>query len=185
MVMPRRPREEVEGGINHVYARGNDRQAIYLDELDRRIYLSLLGRVVFAKRWRCLAYCLMNNHVHLLIETSEPNLGAGIQRLHGRYAQTHNARHGRSGHLFQGRFGVTRVTSDEQLWTTVRYIVRNPVEGGMCSRPDDWPWSSHRATVRPPRPPWLDADRLLSYFEASGGPPLVRYADFVRLPRVM
>ena len=99
--MPRRPREELADAIHHVYARGNDRRAIYLDDGDRAAYLAMLGRVVVMKGWRCLAYCLMDNHVHLLIETPEPNLGSGMQRLHGLYAQSHNERHGRSGHLFQ------------------------------------------------------------------------------------
>jgi REP element-mobilizing transposase RayT len=67
-----------------------------------RIYLALLGRVVAKKKWRCLAYCVMHNHVHLLIETPEPNLGAGMQRLHGGYAQIFNARHGRDANLVNG-----------------------------------------------------------------------------------
>src|SRR2546423_3250668 len=164
--MPRRPREELAGGIHHVYARGNDRRAIYVDDFDRAAYLTTLGRVVSIKGWRCLAYCLMDNHVHLLIETPEPNLGSGIQRLHGQYAQAHNERHGRSGHLFQGRFGANRIRSDQQLLGTAAYIARNPVESGLCTRPDQWRWGSHRLTISPPAPDWLDVDRLLSYFGA-------------------
>src|SRR5213082_2729696 len=121
--MPRQLRQEVEGGIHHVYARGNDRRRIYLDDTDRRTYLFLLARVVLVKRWRCLAYCLMDNHLHLLVETPEANLGSGMQRLHSLYAQIHNERHGRCGHLFQDRFGSVRVLSDEQLWAVVAYVV--------------------------------------------------------------
>src|SRR5262245_9626283 len=85
----------------------------------------------------------MNNHVHLLLETREPNLGAGMKRLHGSYVQRFHARHGSSGHLFQGRYGAKCITTDEQLWTAAAYIAMNPVEAGLCRRPDAWPWSSH------------------------------------------
>ena len=113
------------------------------------------------KRWRCLAYCLMDNHVHLLIETPEANLGSGMQWLHGFYAQAYNERHGRVGHVFQGRYGAVRITSDEQLWTVAAYIANNPVEGGLCARPEDWPWSSHAAAILGrPSPDWLDVERL-------------------------
>jgi putative transposase len=175
--MPRKPRSEVAGGIHHVYARGNDRRLVYLDDADRWTYLALVGRVVCRTRWHLLAYCLMDNHVHLLVETPEPNLGKGMQRLHGGYAQTFNERHGRAGHVFQGRFGATPVTSDEQLWWVVAYIARNPVEAGLCARPGDWPWSSHGAGSAPPR--WLDHRRLLEHMGGSGGDPADRYADVV------
>ena len=92
-----------------MYARGNGGQEIFLDDADRWRYLAMLGDVVVRMRWRCLAYCLMRNHVHLLAETPAANLGAGIQRLHGRYAQKFNERHRRSGHVFQGRYGAVRV----------------------------------------------------------------------------
>jgi putative transposase len=103
--VPRKPRAELAGGVHHVFARGNGRQLIYLDDADRGSYLAMLARAVAHRQWRCLAYCLMDNHVHLLIETPLPNLGAGMQWLHGRFAQQFNERHGRSGHVFQGRYG--------------------------------------------------------------------------------
>jgi putative transposase len=175
--MPRRPREEVEGAVHHVFARGNDRRDIFVDDVDRRIYLATLGRVTKRQRWRCLAYCLMPNHVHLLVETPNANLGAGMQRLHGDYAHIFNERHGRSGHVFQGRFGSVRMATDEQLWTAAAYVALNPVTAGLCETPEEWRWSSHGSTVDARRRPgWLDVARLLSYFEGLGGDPLQRYA---------
>jgi putative transposase len=147
-----------------VYARGNDRRLIYLDDLDRHTYMRMLGRIVVRMRWRCLAYCLMENHVHLLIETPEGNLGAGMGPLHSLYAQTFNERHGRVGHLFQGRYGATRVRTDEQLRNVAAYIAGNPVEAGLCVRPEHWRWSSHAATLGQPAPAWLDTRRLLEFF---------------------
>ena len=177
--MARRLREELEGGIFHVFARGNGKQAIYLDEDDRRTYLRMLGRAVERHNWRCLAYCLMDNHLHLLIETPDANLAVGMQRLHGLYAQTFNERHGRTGHLFQGRYGSVRVTTDAQLWMLVRYLAVNPVRAELCERPADWRWSSHGAVAGSTLPRWLDHSRLLQYFAAVGGDPVERYAAMI------
>jgi putative transposase len=178
--MARKPRVELAGGVHHVYARGNGKQLIYLSNRDRRVYLSLLGEVVVRQEWRCLSYCLMDNHVHLLLQTPKPNLGAGMCRLQGMYAQTFNRRHGRTGHVFQGRFGSVLVRTDEQLLTVARYIALNPVEAGLCRDAADWPWGSHAAVLRGKTPAWLDAGRLLAYFGANGGVPRERYAGFVR-----
>lgn len=179
--MSRKPREELAGAIHHVYARGNAKDAIYLDDADRGEYLVILGKTVARQRWRCLAYCLMDNHVHLLIETPAPNLGAGMQWLHGRYAQAFNRRYGRSGHVFQGRFGGVRVKSDAQLLMVTRYIARNPVEAGLCAEPAEWLWSSHATALGDRGPRWLDTTRLLAFFGASGGESRRRYAELVAL----
>jgi putative transposase len=165
-----------------VYARGNDRRDIFVDDVDRRLYLETLGGVVRWKRWRCLAYCLMPNHVHLLLETPHANLGAGMQYLHGRYANDFNQRHGRSGHLFQGRYGSALVTTDEQLWHVAAYIALNPVSAGLCRRPEEWPWSSHASTIGGrARHGWLDKGRLLAHFEGLGGDPRRRYAAMTEI----
>jgi REP element-mobilizing transposase RayT len=178
--MARKPRVEVAGGIHHVYARGNRKQVIYVSDVDRMLYLDLLAQAVARQRWRCLAYCLMNNHVHLLVETPAPNLGAGMCRMHGLYAQTFNKRHKHSGHLFQGRFGSVVVKTDAQLLQVARYIAHNPVEAGLCDNPGAWPWSSHAATLGGNGPPWLDSRRLLAFFGAAGGEPRERYVEVVR-----
>lgn len=165
MDMPRKPRENVEGGIYHVYARGNDRRQIYADSKDCLVYLDILGRVVRFMKWRCMAYCLMRNHVHLLIETPDGNLSAGMQQLHGQYAQRFNARHGAVGHLFQGRYGATRISSDAHLHAAAAYIALNPVEAGLCTVPEEWKWSSFRAASGASVPNWVEAHALLDRFE--------------------
>lgn len=178
--VPRKPREDVEGAVHHVYARGNRREDIYVDDVDRRTYLSLLAGVVRSCGWRCLMYCLMDNHVHLLIETPRANLAAGMQRLHSVYAQRFNARHDRCGHLFQGRYGSVRITGDEQMWAVAAYIAGNPVEAGLCQRPEEWRWSSHRviAGMRV-APRWLHIDRLLWFFGGLGGAARKQYLAVV------
>jgi putative transposase len=178
----RHPRGEYESGIYHVTARGTRREDIYLDDADRRRYLAMLGRVTTRMEWFCLSYCEMGNHVHLLIETRLPNLGTGMHRLHGLYAQYFNRRHGYSGHLFGDRFHGEPIRSEAHLWMVAPYIVRNPVRAGLCATPLDWPWSSHASILgRAPVPTWLARDRLLSYFDSAGGRGLSRYADVVDL----
>lgn len=166
--MPRKPREEAEDAIHHVYSRGNRRQAIFFDDTDRVTYLAHLARVIARKRWRCLAYCLMSNHMHLLIQTPGADLGIGMQRLQSVYAQTFNERHGIDGHLFQGRYGSERVKSDAQLVTTLRYIALNPVEAGLCADARDWRWSSYALLVEGIAPAWVDRARVAAYVGAWG-----------------
>lgn len=155
--MPRKPRAEESSAINHVFARGVRSLPIFVDDADRRRYLRLLADIVVTKRWSCLQYCLMSNHVHLLIETLEPNLARGMCRLHGDYAAGFNKRHGFAGHVFQGRYGAVRVKDDAHLVTIVRYIDRNPVEAGLTSQ---WPWCSSGVLRGEPGPPWLAKQRL-------------------------
>ena len=177
--MARRPRLELAPGVWHVFARGNNRQAIVRDLVDCDTYFAILSRTVRWCRWRCLSYCLMPNHVHLLIETTEPNLGVGMRELHGRYARSFNKRHKRCGHLFQGRYGGVVVKDDAQLRTVARYIALNPVKARLCERPEDWRWSSHRAVVGGEVPAFLDVERLMELFGSAGGDPWSRYAEFV------
>jgi REP element-mobilizing transposase RayT len=178
--MARALRPEVAGGIHHVYARACDGRDLFIDDAGRRRYLALLAQTVRRHKWRCLAYCLMTNHVHLLVETPAPDLGAGMQHLHGAYARYFNQRRARNGPVFQGRYGSTLVTSDEQLVTVIGYVVHNPVKAGLVGDPGGWPWSSHAAMVgRAERPPWLDADRLLELLRAWGGDPRATYGETV------
>jgi REP element-mobilizing transposase RayT len=153
--MPRKPRYEEAGAIHHVYARGVNRRTIFEDDFDRRTYLHIFGWVVREWKWECLAFCLMSNHVHLLVRTVEPTLGVGMQRLHSLYAQGFNERHARIGHLFQGRYGSSRIRSRARLREAIEYVDQNPVKAGLCASPLDWPWSSRALRAAHPRPRWL------------------------------
>jgi len=177
--MARKPRAEAAGAFHHVFAHAVHGERLFVDDRDRHRYLRMLGRETVRREWRTLAYCLLTNHVHLLIETPEPNLGHGLQRIHGDYARAHNRRHGRRGALWQSRFGSVVVTDDRQLWTTTRYIARNAVEAGLCATPETWPWASHAATVGGSGPRWLDTARLLGLLAGYGGDPRERYAALV------
>jgi putative transposase len=177
--MPRPPRVELAGGVHHVWSRGAVKQTIFLNDTDRHLYLAGLAKVVGKMSWHCLAYCLMGNHVHLLIETPEPNLGRGMHRLHGPYAQGFNRRHTGSGHVFGWRFHSKPMENDAQLWVTASYIAQNPVKAGLCRSPETWWWSSHAWVAAGRWPRWLATERLLSFFEQLGGDPRERYLEFV------
>jgi REP-associated tyrosine transposase len=166
--MPRKPRDEEAGAIHHIFSRGNRRETVFIDDSDRMTYLAMLRAAVRRYRWTCLSYCLMGNHFHLLLETPEPNLGAGMRHLQGAYAQAFNKRHKMVGHVFQGRYRSERVTSDSQLIATLRYIALNPVEAGLCEDPRDWSWSSYALLVEGIAPDWVDGERVRAYLAAWG-----------------
>jgi REP element-mobilizing transposase RayT len=145
--MARPPRELIAGGVYHVVARGNGGARVFRDEVDFTEYLKLLGRAVQRSSWWLLAYCLMGNHVHLVMETPEPNLPIGMQWLHGKYGRYFNDRHDGYGHLFHGRYKAMRQKTDEQLWQALRYVALNPVKAGLSKRARDYPWSSYGPVI--------------------------------------
>ncbi len=165
--MARQLRLQFPGAVYHLTSRGNAGQAIYLDDADRARFLDLLGREVEQQRWRCHAYCLMDNHYHLLVETPEANLSRGMGRLNMAYAQGFNRRHERAGHLFQGRYKAIVVERDSHLLELCRYLVLNPVRAGLVDSPMAWPWSSYRATASAREAPdWLTTRWILRHFDA-------------------
>src|SRR3954449_3655860 len=182
----RRPRHrnEVAGSTYHVMARGVDRRRIFVDDEDFERYKRLLGYVVERTGWRVLCFCLMPNHVHLLIETPQTNLGSGMQILHGRYARTFNERHDRVGHLFENRFASPLITSEGDLIRTVRYIVMNPVAAKLCDEPERWQWGSHEAVAARRAPRWVAhrhlVNRLRGIIGAADYATLVAYGRTVK-----
>jgi len=178
--MARPLRIEYPGGVYHVTSRGNARQAIFADDPDRGAFLELLGRVIERFNWLCHAYCLMGNHYHLLIETPEGNLSSGMRELNGRYTQTYNRRHGRVGHLLQGRYKAIVVDRDSYLLELCRYIVLNPVRTGVVKGPQAYRWSSYGATCGGvAAPKWLHTDWLLQQFAKTRASAVRRYVAFV------
>jgi putative transposase len=145
--MARTSRVQIAGGTYHVMSRGNRRQAIYHDDHDRRRFLGFRDTVFRRYGWRLYAYCLMTNHFHLLIETSEANLSPGMQLLISRYARYFNERFSLEGHLFQQRFTSRLIGTEEQYAEVLRYIAFNPVRAGLCAHPSDWPWSNFSAAA--------------------------------------
>lgn len=178
--MARQLRLEYPGALYHITARGNEQQPIFRDETDRQHFLTLFGREILQQGWRCYAYCLMDNHYHLLLDTPEPNLSRGMRRVNGSYTQRFNWRHHRIGHLLQGRFKSLLVERESYLLELCRYVVLNPVRAGMVSLPEEWIWSSYGATAGLTRPPsWLNVAGVLSLFDAAHGQARQAYQQFV------
>lgn len=178
--MARPLRIEFPGAVYHVTSRGDRREDIFEDDLDRALFLELLGRVIRDFNWVCHTYCLMSNHYHLVIETPDGNLSRGMRQINGVFTQASNRRHGRTGHLFQGRYKAILVDADAYLLEVCRYVVLNPVRAGMVEHADAWRWSSYRAMVgQEPCPPWLAADGLLARFGPPPAEAVRRYREFV------
>jgi putative transposase len=145
--MPRRPRVEAPGAIQHVIARGNAGERIVRDNLDRRVLVGLLERAASRSGWGVHAYCLMDTHLHAVVETPEPTLGDGMRRLLGGYAHRFNRRHDRFGHLFAGPFSASLVETEAHAIEVCAYVVLNPVRAGLVPTARDWVWGSYRATA--------------------------------------
>ena len=178
--MARPLRIEYPGAVYHVTSRGNAGQTIFHDDEDRERFLAALGFVVSRHGWLCHAYCLMNNHYHLLLETPTATLSAGMRQLNGVYTQRFNRHHGRKGHVLQGRFKSILVDREAYLLELVRYVALNPVRADAVEHPGDWKWSSHRAIVgEAPPPTFLTTDWILAHFGARRRLAQEHYRTFV------
>lgn len=178
--MARPLRIEFPGAVYHVTSRGNAQADIFVEDRDRELFLKILGQVVRRSNWLCHAYCLMDNHYHLLVETPEGNLSAGMRQLNGVYTQAYNRTHERDGHVFKGRFKAVLVEKESHLLELCRYIVLNPVRAGMVKRPEDHPWSSFLPTLGQTAPPQcLTTEWLLGNFGAILPEARRQYRQFV------
>jgi len=178
--MARPLRIEFPGAVYHVTARGNSGQDIFNDDVDREAFYGVLLRAVERYRWRIHAWCLMTNHYHLLLETPDPNLSRGMRHLNGVYTQKVNRRHGKSGHVFQGRFKGILVEKESHLAELCRYIVLNPVRAGMVAEPGAYRWSSYLATAgTAPVPEFLTTDWILNIFGTHRKSAQKKYQDFI------
>lgn len=179
--MARQLRIEFPGAVYHITSRGNAKQPIFLDDGDRKDFLDRLCSVVRRSNWLCHAYCLMNNHYHLLIETPEANLSRGMRQLNGEYTITFNRKHKRVGHLFQGRYKAILVDKDNYLLSLCRYIALNPIRAGLVKDPGEWKWSSYSSTIGNDNKhgAFLTVDWILSQFDEERGKAVRKYRDFI------
>ena len=170
--MARKPRNAYAGGYYHVYTRGNNRAAVYLDDLDREVFLLLLQRSQAKYEWVIFEWCLMTTHYHFVVCVPKNGLSRGMSELNGSFARWANLRHGRRNHLFGARFNSNEITTDAYLLGACRYVVLNPVRADVCVHPQDWLWSSFRASAGIERPRRLHSrDVLLGHFRTLFGTP--------------
>jgi REP element-mobilizing transposase RayT len=178
--MARPLRIEYEGAVYHVTSRGNERKHIFRNDEDREIFLNTLEKVNKRFNWLCHAYCLMDNHYHLIIETPDGNLSKGMRQLNGVYTQMFNMRHKGAGHIFQGRYKAILIQKETHLLEVCRYVVLNPVRSKTAEKPEAWQWSSYKATVGSDKThPYLTKDWILGQFSNKRRHAEEKYKEFV------
>ena len=143
--MPRKPRNMSSSGIYHIILRSVNQHIIFEDDSDYRKFLFVLSDCVKKYDSRIYAYCLMDNHVHLLIYSSPDNLSSFFQSFGTRFARWYNTKYSRSGHLFQDRFYSVAIESDSAFLSALLYIHHNPVKANICRYPSEYRWSSFNA----------------------------------------
>ncbi|HEU0186325.1 MAG TPA: transposase [Gallionellaceae bacterium] len=178
--MARPIRLEYAGAIYHVTSRGEGGADVFRDDADRERFLDVLAEVVARFGWICHAYCLMNNHYHVLIETPEANLARGMRQLNGVYTQRFNHVHDSGGNLFQGRYKAILVERQNYLLELARHVVLNPLRLKVVRNLARYPWSSYPATAGEKQsPPWLHTQWILEQFGRTSKVAQRRYAEFV------
>jgi putative transposase len=147
--MPRPSRVHVPNGVWHVTHRATDTEIFFREPTDFRTFLELLGVVSHWAHWILHDYCLMTNHLHLVVKTPIDTLPAGMRRLMSTYVDEFNATYERRGALVQGRYKARLVDTDDYWSNCLQYVAYNPVTAGLCERPDEWPWSSYARRLDP------------------------------------
>lgn len=178
--MARKPRIHHTGACYHVILRGNARQDIFFENEDRSRFYLLMQEGMERYRHRVHAFCLMTNHIHLVVQVADVPLSRIMQNISFRYTRWANWRQDKSGHLFQGRYKAILVDADTYLLELVRYLHLNPVRAGITTDPLAYPWSSHRAYCGKETIPWLCTDFALSVFDNDTGTARKRFGEFVQ-----
>jgi putative transposase len=166
-IMSRKPRVWFPGAVYHITSRGNRKAAIFYSQKDYEKYLSLLEETREKYPFLLHAYCLMPNHLHLLLETIDIHIKEIMKMLHSNYATYFNKRYDLVGHVFQGRYGAKLIDSVDYFSEASRYIHLNPVEANLVSSPEQYQWSSYAAYVLGNKNPHVITSKLLFYFQTS------------------
>jgi len=175
--MARQPRINLPSCLYHIICRGNLSDPVFLSDSDRRHFLKSLEKYCQLFGFKIHAWCLMNTHVHLLAESSAPNLSEFMRRLILSHTVWFHIKHNTHGHLFSGRFKSLVVDKGAYLLALSRYIHLNPVESGIVQKAEDYPWSSLRFYINPKTaPPFLHTKETLLWFGGS----VEEYLSYIR-----
>lgn len=181
--MPRKAREKSQSGIYHVILRGANRQEIFHEDEDSLRFLEIVEKNAKISEIKVFGWCLMGNHVHLLLGEGIEELSVTMKRIGVSFAWYYNWKYGTTGHLFQDRFRSENVENDQYLLTVIRYIHQNPVKAGMVKRVEDWKWSScHNYYGRTPYfPVLLERDLILSMFSTDRTTAIALFKEFNKI----
>lgn len=175
--MPRGPRKRSSSGVYHVMLRGINRQLIFESDDDRYQFLSILKHLVDGKKCIIYGYCLMDNHVHILIQELEDDISTVIKRLSASYVLWYNKKYERCGHLFQERFKSEPVESDPYFMSALRYIHQNPLEARICQEILDYKWTSYKEYIKDPI--IVDVELCLSLFSLNRDKALEMFVEYM------
>jgi REP element-mobilizing transposase RayT len=179
--MARPLRLSYPGAVYHITSRGNEKKPVFKDNNDRMLFLYILRKVKERYNWFYHAYCLMDNHYHLIVETPDGNISIGMRQINGVYTQAFNRCHNRVGHLFQGRYKAILLQKESHLLEVCRYVVLNPVRAHLVKEPEQWKWSSYRATAGKSKPHvCLTVDWVLGQFSTRRQRAEKAYREFVK-----
>jgi len=180
--MARSPRD-FSAGMFHVTAHAVWGNELFRDTVDYLVLSTGLAATIARSRWRCIAFCSLETHYHVLLEVEDDTLPTGMQQLNNGYARNFNRRYGLRGHVFAERYYARRIETEEHLLTAFRYVARNPVEAHLCASPADWGWSSYAGTVGLAEPfGFIDASPVTDCFGRPAAAALQRLRDFVEAP---
>ena len=140
--MPRKGRKLTGSNIYHVMLRGINQQQIFYENEDYKVFINILYKVKEQSHFELYAYCLMGNHVHILLKTGDESLDTIFRRIGASFVYWYNGKYKRTGHLFQDRFKSEPVEDERYFYCVLRYIFRNPVAAGICKKPEDYPYSN-------------------------------------------
>jgi len=178
--MPRRAREKSESGIYHIILRGANRQELFHDDDDSIRFLETMDKYRKQTEIKVYGWCLMGNHIHLLLCEGKEDISVTMKRIGVSYAWYYNSKYATTGHLFQDRFISENVNSDEYLMTVIRYIHQNPVKAGLVNRPIDWALSSCKEYYGMESYPMglLDKEFILEMFAKDTSIAVKRFKEF-------
>lgn len=179
--MARPIRIEYPGALTHVKSFCNPGSRIFLEQANHQMFVELLDELLVQHEIDCYAYCMMNDHYHLLLETATTNLSKMMRSLNGRYTQYFNREYHQSGAIFRGRFKSIVIQKERYLREMSRHIVLNPLRADLVDYPEDYLWSSYRATAGLDQAPsWLVVDKLLGSFDNNPQTALKQYKNYVK-----
>jgi putative transposase len=177
-VVARKPREKSNSGIYHIILRGINRQSIFEDDEDRQKLIEILSKSKKISQCRIFAYCLMDNHVHILLQEIEESISMMIQRFSSSFVIWYNNKHGRCGHLFQERFKSEAVETDSYFLTVLRYIHQNPIKVEIVKDVTDYKWSSYSEYIGSRQ--IVDKEYALNMFSDKPDEAVVGFVKFLR-----
>lgn len=166
--MARQARKKSETGIYHIMLRGIDKRNIFLDDEDKRKFINSIIKAKKRGNFTLYAYCILNNHVHLLIKEESESIGESVKRITVGYIAWHNDKYKRTGHLFENRFKSEPVETDISFFRVLRYIHQNPLKAGIVKKLKDYHWSSYRQYINKYNGfnSFIDTELTLSYFRS-------------------